>query len=297
MGHLSRRAVLKLLAGSTLTGFGGTLGSYLYASTIEPELTEITRHSLVLPRLQPAFNGLRLVHLSDLHITQHWMTPARLRETVATTNALTPDIVVITGDIYDDSAAHGLKHEAIAVLSELRASEGVFAVLGNHDYWSSPEISRETLQRSGIRELPNAVWTLRREQAELHLAGLDDLFPQPDYLLSPAEQRAVLERVLRNIPPSGAAILLVHEPDIATLTAEYDRFDLQLSGHSHGGQVRLPFKGELVVPPLGQIYVAGRYTIGSLIQYTSRGIGMAAPRVRLNCRPEIALFELRSAQV
>ncbi|HYN87535.1 MAG TPA: hypothetical protein VER55_03345, partial [Ardenticatenaceae bacterium] len=102
------------------------------------------------------------------------------------------------------------------------------------------------------------------------------------------------DRVLAHLPPDGAAILLAHEPDFADISAATGRFDLQLSGHSHGGQVIVPFAGPLIGPRYGQNYPVGRYQVGSMIQYTNRGIGMVAPLVRFNCRPEVTVFTLES---
>jgi predicted MPP superfamily phosphohydrolase len=98
------------------------------------------------------------------------------------------------------------------------------------------------------------------------------------------------QAVVRKIPEQGAAILLVHEPDFADVAAKAQRFDLQLSGHSHGGQVRLPWLGALRLPPLGRKYSCGLYRVGEMWQYTTRGLGMKPPQVRLNCRPEITMI-------
>jgi predicted MPP superfamily phosphohydrolase len=169
-------------------------------------------------------------------------------------------------------------------LRMLRAADGSFAVLGNHDHWSDPNMIRGMLDRVGVRNLSNAAHTLRRGEATLHLAGVDDVWEQQDRL----------DDVLDVLPDEGAAILLAHEPDFADDSALTGRFDLQLSGHSHGGQVNLPLFGRPRLPRLGLKYPAGLYQVQSMQLYTNRGLGVVWPRVRFNCRPELTVFTLES---
>jgi hypothetical protein len=117
----------------------------------------------------------------------------------------------------------------------------------------------------------------------LHLAGVDDVWESQDRL----------DLVLEALPDAGAAILLAHEPDFADVSAAAGRFDLQLSGHSHGGQVIFPLRGPLVLPRYARKYPIGLYQVGGMLQYTNRGLGMIPPRVRFNCRPEVTVFTLR----
>jgi len=158
------------------------------------------------------------------------------------------------------------------------------AVLGNHDYLTGVELVRRCIREAGITELVNSVLTLRRGDASLHVAGIDDVM----------EGRSRLDLVLHDLPDSGAAILLAHEPDFADVSAATGRFDLQLSGHSHGGQVRVPFLMLLALPPFSQRYTSGLYEVGGMIQYTNRGLGFVNLRLRFLCRPEITVLTLRS---
>jgi predicted MPP superfamily phosphohydrolase len=103
-----------------------------------------------------------------------------------------------------------------------------------------------------------------------------------------------IEKVLEKLPEQGCAILMVHEPDFADESAATGRFDLQISGHSHGGQVNLPLLGAPVLPRFGRKYPQGLYQVGSMYQYTNRGVGMTPPYIRINCRPEITVFTLES---
>jgi predicted MPP superfamily phosphohydrolase len=161
------------------------------------------------------------------------------------------------------------------------------AVLGNHDYRMGAPVIREMLAELGIQELDNDVLTLQRGGDVFHFAGVDD----------PWNGYPRLRRVTSLLPENGAAVLLAHEPDYADISAAVGRFDLQISGHSHGGQVVPPGLGPLVLPYMGRKYPAGLYQVGKMLQYTNRGLGMTAPYLRLNCRPEITLFTFKTGEI
>ncbi len=279
--NMSRREFLKLGAMFLASGVAG-VGALSYARRVEPEWVELTQRALRLPRLDPAFEGFRLVHISDIHM-DGWMDGARLETIVAQVNDLQPDLVAITGDLVTRS--HQDHHaELVEGLRKLRATYGVAAVLGNHDYYSGPDKVRQALNEAGVRELPNRVWTLQRGKAALHLAGMDCAFFGHDRL----------EKVLRELPQDGAAVLLAHEPDTADQSAASQRFDVQLSGHSHGGQVVLPLIGAPALPRLGRKYPFGYYQIEQMQLLVNRGLGMVHIPVRFNARPEISLYELQT---
>ena len=261
-------------------GLAGAVLLY-YASQVEPRWLRVQRLTVRLPRLGRAFHGYRIAHLSDIHMGGG-MTPGRLRAAVRVVNALQPDLVALTGDFIE---ADGRAAAAVAdALGALRARDGAVAVLGNHDYHRAPGAVRRALAQASVVELSNAVHTLRRGADTLHIAGIDDV----------AAGRACLDTVLDALPPDGAAVLLAHEPDFADVSAATGRFDLQLSGHTHAGQVRLPLLGALVLPSYGRFYPAGRYQVGSMTQYTSSGLGTIWPHLRFNARPEVALLTLHS---
>lgn len=134
-----------------------------------------------------------------------------------------------------------------------------------------------------MRELRNTSHVIRRGAGTLHLAGVDD------YWIGQAD----LAATVASLPADACAILLAHEPDFADLSGATGRFALQLSGHSHGGQISLPLLGAPILPPYWRKYPRGRYQVGEMIQYTNRGLGMAQPYGRLNCRPEITLITLK----
>ena len=197
-------------------------------------------------------------------------------------------MVAITGDFVDH--VQGLRRSLSDISEALRplaAGVQVVAVLGNHDYWTGQQAVRAMLRETGIKELPNDSIDLERDGSHLYIAGVDDYW----------ERYARLSKVLQKIPdPGGAVVLLAHEPDYADISRRSGRIDLQISGHSHGGQVVLPFVGPPILPSYAEKYPSGLYALPGMFQYTNRGLGTIPPRVRFNCRPEITTFVLRAGQ-
>lgn len=285
--RLSRRAFLKMAGLSTLGAAALGAGGVGYAYEVEPGWIDVTSLQLDLPRLPAEFDGYRILQVSDVHADE-WMTPERLSEIVRLVNDQSPDLIAITGDFvtsedFTEVSASDAAPGLIEPLGRLKPRDSTVAVLGNHDHWADPELVRRVIRDSGITDLSNAVHTVERKDVKLHVAGVDDVMENQDRL----------DLVLDRLPSSGAAVLLAHEPDFAGTSAATGRFDLQLSGHSHGGQIRLPLLGAPVLPPLAREYPAGLYEVGEMVQYTNRGVGMIEPRVRFNCRPEITVLTLR----
>ena len=282
---LSRRGFLKLATLVAAEAAVVACGGATYASLIEPNWLDIAPISLTLPRLSPQFEGYCIAQISDIHIGP-WMTRQRLERIVAQINQQNPDLVVITGDfVYRNPESFA--DDLIATLSALTPRDAALAVLGNHDHWTNADVVRQIILESGLIELGNAVHTLQRGDALLHVAGVDDHWERKDRL----------DLVLEILPREGAAILLAHEPDFADFSAATGRFDLQLSGHSHGGQVVIPFLGPPIIPWFARKYPSGLYKVNNMLQYTNRGVGMIPPTVRFNCRPEITVLTLKSRHV
>ena len=267
------------LAAAALLAVGGLI----YARGVEPRLVEVNPVTLTLPRLAPEFDGYRVVQIGDLHLDD-WTKPERLTQIVQKVNGQRPDLVAITGDFASYSAEQLDARRLVGALRALRALDGCVAILGNHDYLTDVDLVRRCIREGGVTELVNDVRTLRRGDAALHVAGIDDVM----------EGRSRLDLVLQKLPESGAAILLAHEPDFADVSAATGRFDLQLSGHSHGGQIGVPLLRRLVLPPFSQRYTSGFHEVGGMLQYTNRGLGFVHLRARFLCRPEITVFTLRS---
>ena len=172
----SRRQFLRLCVGASLAAVTGLT----YTQRVEPDWIEITVRPLRLPRLPAAFDGYRIVQLSDLH-TDEWMTPARLASIVALTNAQAPDLIAITGDFVTHDA-ETYAPPLIQALRKLSARDGVVAILGNHDHWTNAEVVTGLSAQSGLRHLRNAVYTLARDGALLTIAGVDDYWERRDRL-------------------------------------------------------------------------------------------------------------------
>ncbi len=281
--RLTRRRFLKLTAVSTVNTVLVGTGLLGYSAYIEPGWFDTEHVHLRLPRLSPAFAGYRIAQISDIHLDGAFMTRERLIDIAHRVNELQPDLVALTGDFVTYRPAD-FAGDLIAGLSRLQAPDGAFAVLGNHDHWTKARTVRDILARSGVRNLDNEVVTLRRGSEVLHICGVDDYW----------ERESRLDRVLDDLPEDGPAILLAHEPDFADISAATGRFDLQLSGHSHGGQVDPLISDRRILPPYAKKYPIGLYHVGGMIQYTNRGVGMTHPRLRFNCRPEITLFTFAS---
>jgi uncharacterized protein len=285
--RLTRRHFLtsSLLGAAGLAAIGA---GALYRDTTG---LQVTRLEIRLQRLPRHFDGLRIVQLSDFHYDRY-VDIRVITSAVHLTNQLQPDLVVLTGDFvtqgpfagqYDPPAAHDAE-PCSQILAPLRPRLGVFVVLGNHDYYTDPELVSEILRSRGFHVLRNQSFDLELDGARLWLAGLNDAVAGADDL----------ELALQKIPASEAVVLLAHEPDSADWVPP-GRVDLQLSGHSHGGQIVLPVIGPPYLPPLGRKYPWGLRHLGPLTLYTNRGLGTITLPFRFNSPPELTLFTLRSS--
>ncbi|MFZ5910298.1 MAG: metallophosphoesterase [Chloroflexota bacterium] len=285
---LTRRDFLKLMKFTGLEVALMAFGGGIYMKAYEPTWLEVVEVNLKLPRLPRSFSGMRVLQLSDLHYGG-WMTSERLEGFLDVAVSLSPDLVVITGDFvmkysFDPEYSNDLDELALA-LQKLTSAFPTAGVFGNHDHWLGQMAMLDLLQKAGVTDLNNGVYPLKNGSETLYLAGVD----------SALKRRDRLGMVLAQLPADGCALLLAHEPDYADTSASYGRFDLQLSGHSHGGQFVMPFVGPLVLPPLGRKYAQGLYRVRDMLQYTNRGLGMVRPYVRFNCRPEMTLFTLEAS--
>lgn len=284
---VSRLSFLKFLGYGIMDLALLSMGAVVYDMFMERGSFSVETVRLQLERLPKVFSGLRVAQISDIHMGG-WMNPTRLQQVAELVKAENPDLLVITGDFllgheFSEAAKQAIV-DLIPILSSLAQSTPSFAVLGNHDYWTSPQAIREMLSVCGITDLTNTVFALRREQEKLHLCGVDDVW----------RGNVRLDEVIAKLDEGSAAILLAHEPDFADISAATGKFDLQISGHTHGGQVTLPLVGPPVRPYLGRKYPIGLYKIGEMFQYTNRGVGMARLPIRFNCPPEITIFVLES---
>ena len=276
--RLSRRAFLRLVGGAALI----PSASWLYAAEMELRWLQVEHVSVSLPRLPRAFHGLTIAQFSDLHIGPY-IGAEEVRAAVEVVMDLKADLIVVTGD-FVSSLLHNEAKVIETELAPLSAPLGVYGIMGNHDWWNDRKVVRYAAEQAGLTMLQNERVPLIRADETLYLAGLDDYW----------QGRTDLSNTLLGLPAEAPVIVLVHEPDYADIATRDPRVLLQLSGHSHGGQVRLPFIGPLELPRYGHRYPLGLQKAGDLWVYTNRGIGVTGVPLRFNCRPEVTLLTLNA---
>lgn len=254
---------------------------------LEPNRPRIVRQEIALRRWPARLEGFTIALLSDFHYDPYFSVHP-LRSAIGMVNSLHPDLIALTGDfvsvpVFGDSASAASAADPCAqLLRQMRAPHGLWAVMGNHDAFTDSDRVTSSLQAEGIHVLSNQSVPIERDGARFWLGGVDDVLGGT----------ADLNATLHNLSADEAVVLLAHEPDYADHVARHP-VDLQLSGHSHGGQVRVPFIPPLFLPELARKYVWGLYQIGGLALYTNPGLGTVRVPVRLNCPPEITLLTLR----
>ncbi|HXT96208.1 MAG TPA: metallophosphoesterase [Polyangia bacterium] len=275
----------RLLIARSSAAVSGILASSLGAVGLSAvrKPVDVRRVEVRLDRLPLEQHGLRIVQLTDIHVGP---TIGRdfVEQIVARTNALVPDLIAITGDLVDGSVAH--LAPAIAPLAGLRAPHGVFFVTGNHEYFSGAQAWMNELRRLGIRVLRNERISIGNGTAGFDLAGVDDRSSERYGGLAPLD---ALRRALGDRDPSRELVLLAHQPR-TLLDAEPFGVGLQLSGHTHGGQM-WPFN---FIVQLQQPFIAGLHRRGGTQIYVSRGTGYWGPPMRLGAPAEITEIRLLS---
>lgn len=281
-GRITRRGFLKAVGATTIAMGAASLAGYGYIFYIEPRWPSIERIEISISNLPIGLRGLKIVCLSDFHLDPSTQIDM-IQQIVPKVNDLEPDLVCLLGD-YVFERADSIE-ELAPVLSRLQSGLGTFAVFGNHDLWTDADVVRNGLEKVGIRVLINEHVDFQLGRDTLTLVGLDDGWSgAPD-----------LSHALEDTPVDTTVILMIHEPDFADLYSQDGRVLLQLSGHSHGGQVRLPGIGAPFLPAFGRKYDQGLYKIDEMWLYTTRGVGVIDPPARFNCRPEITEIQLLSA--
>ncbi|MGO9245948.1 MAG: metallophosphoesterase [Verrucomicrobiia bacterium] len=301
MPNVTRRTFLKrLLWSSAIVGAGGVV----YPTLIEPRFAHVRRVSVVIQGLPSAFNGLTIAHLTDLHRSRV-VSSGYISDCIATANALAPDLIIFTGDYltagHHTSRHHHfirfvqsqfketappaeMVHDCARCMSQSRAKYGVFASLGNHDNWYNGDAVANAIESVGIPVLRNTSQTIRINGEPLSIVGLGDFWTDGVDVVT----------AFRNVD-TPFSLVLMHNPDSFEDWSR-EGSHLILAGHTHGGQVVIPFYGPPHVPSqYGQKYAHGLFTRGDTHMYVSRGIGLIAPPVRFNCPPEIALLRLQKA--
>lgn len=260
-------------AGLVVCGYGVTLRRWWFV---------VRRVEVRVRGLDPRFDGFRIAQLSDLHIGG--LTPRFWGERwVRAANREAPDLTVVTGDMVTSGTAH---HDDIAaIVGGLRAREGVYVSMGNHDYFGEGEPLMSLLEEAGARVLRNEGVTLERDDARVYLAAIDDTWTR----------RADMERALEGRPAGAAVVLLAHDPDRFDEAIDRD-VSLVLSGHTHGGQIAVPFLGRhLNASKLAHKYHVGVYEKRGATLHVHPGLGTTGPPIRIGVAPAVVVLTLRAA--
>lgn len=259
--------------GLVVCGYGCTLRRWFFV---------MRKVEVKVRGLDPRFDGFTIAQLSDLHIGAFTPLGWGMRWARAT-NQAGADLVVVTGDMVTSGVAF---HEDIAeLIATLRGREGVYVIMGNHDYFGEGEPLVSLLEGRGVTVLRNQGVTLQREGARLFLAGIDDTWTQ----------RANMDAALAERPEGTPTVLLAHDPEGFKKAVER-KVDLVLSGHTHGGQIAMPFLARFInASKLAHSFHVGVYEQGDSTLYVHPGLGTTGPPMRLGVAPAVALITLRSA--
>jgi uncharacterized protein len=275
---LSRRELVKRGIAAAVIGI---IASYPFY--IERKIVQINHYQIPVNNLPENFEGFRIVHLTDLHF--HSMESIDFyRSIINKANQLQGDIIVCTGDYV--SKKNTVKEIDIIwpELVKLKAKHGVYSVLGNHDHWANLKRSNYWLNRSG-QNLRHRTIKISKGKENIWLGGAGDL----------DEDFTRVNRLFNTTPKDACRIALAHNPDTADLKTK-SRIDLFISGHTHGGQVKIPFLGTPIIPVKNKLYANGYHQTKKTAVFISRGIGWSMLPVRFNCYPEIAVLNLTKPQ-
>lgn len=288
MPSSSQLTKLRYRLPAVLTAFV-LIGLAAWAFVIEPDSLVVRAATIALPDWPREFDGLRIAAISDLHVGANFMTLDKLRQIVSRVNAEQPDLIVLLGDfVKNDRARRTVAVEPevlVQPLRNLRAGNGVYAVLGNHDWWYDGAKVRRAFEEVGIAVIDNDAVRLTRRGSAIWLAGLGDQWTL----------NQDIERTLGRITDDAPVIAITHTPDLfPELPA---RFRLLIAGHTHGGQVSLPLLGRLVVPSrYGSRYAIGHIEENGRHLFVTPGIGTSILPVRFRVPPEISVIRLTGPQ-
>ncbi|MDQ0198412.1 metallophosphoesterase [Neobacillus ginsengisoli] len=284
---ITRRSLLKSTLGTLLTVFGMSSGGYFYANRIEPSLLDINELQIKHSLIPKSFDGIKIVQFSDTHLGFQYNIN-QFKGLIKRINAIQPDLIFFTGDLMDEPNKYREINKIVPILQQLNAPLGQYCIFGNHDHGGyGSELYRNIMQAANFTVLLNESRPIKlRDGSSIFLIGIDDaMLGSPD-----------LDLAQKHVPDNTFKLLLSHAPDLADTASNY-QIHWQLSGHSHGGQVKIPFVGALVKPPFARKYPEGIYSIGEikpLSLYVNRGIGTTRLPFRFMAKPELTVFTLKS---
>src|SRR5262245_52176125 len=261
----------------------------LWAFAIEPASLTAQHHRVRIPDWRVELAGLRVAVLADLHVGSPYNGVAKLHKIVELTNSLGPELVLIPGDLVIHGVVGGSfvpPEDTAAVLARLRAPLGVWASLGNHDWWFDAARITAALGRHKIRVLEDTAVRIQRETAHFWLVGIGDSW----------EGRHDVQKAMSHVADEAPVLMFTHNPDLFPTLSE--RFSLLIAAHTHGGQVRMPLLGRPIVPSKsGQRFASGHVIEGGRHIFVSPGLGTSILPVRFGVPPEVTLLELHPATV
>ena len=280
---MSEKDIEKPQALKIRQGIQGAMTTTLPDKSFNAKNIDLVEIDIELDNLGWEFHNYRILNMCDIHLGQ-WINPEYLDNLIDYVNTLNYDMATLTGD-YVSYILDGYDEALEKSLSKLEAPDGKYGVLGNHDHWMDADKIREIFKKSHITDLSNTAVPIKKGDDGFNLAGVDSCTVCADNL----------DKVLEEIDERYPTILLAHEPDFAKESSQTGKIDLQISGHSHGGQFIIPkFETTPFRGPNSTRYPVGLYKVGSMIQYTSKGLGTNSFRIRINCKPEISIITLKS---
>ncbi len=275
---MNRRNFIKLSVCASAVALMGS-----YPVFIERNIVTVNRYKIFLSDLPQSFNGFTIAHLTDLHLGT-LVSDSFIQGVVNTTNNLKTDITVCTGDYVHERNTISEIDRVWPILSKLQAEQGVYSVLGNHDHWADTNRSLYWLNRTG-QNIRHKSISIHKGNGKLIIGGAGDLW----------EDDVNIDKAFAKSQQNECRILLSHNPD--SIDTPFDtKISLTLSGHTHGGQVRIPFFGPPILPVKNKRYSSGVISTPKTKLFISKGIGWAIYPVRFNCFPEIAVIELKRMQ-
>ena len=259
-------------------------GLLVWSFFIEPNRLVIHQETIQINNWPKELGGLRIAMIADIHTGGPFIDEKKLRQIVVRTNELKPDLIVLLGDYMSPNSWHSQRVEpevTAGVLKDLRAPLGVYAVLGNHDWWYDGERVRHALEQNGIRVLENEIAEIKWRDKSFWLAGLADLWTRPQH---------VTETIAKT-PAGSTVIALTHNPDVFPDVPQ--SVPLLLAAHTHGGQVNIPLIGTPIVPSnFGAKYTAGHVVENDHHMFVTTGIGTSILPVRFRVPPEIVILTI-----
>lgn len=255
---------------------------------LDPSCLELVRVNLERPMMPASFDGFKIAFLSDVHYGSGGVSARLVERALEMAMAEHPDVLCFGGDLITGWSGKKSLPEFLSIVRGARAPQGVFGILGNHEFnWGESGAMAE-FERSSIRILRNETVFLTRGHDRLPMVGLDNMFDQT---------WSAVQNSVAQIATHPDCIVLEHTPDFASVLAKTSFRGILLSGHTHGGQILLPILGQtMTASRFGLDYVSGLYPAGQGVMYVTRGVGAVLVPMRIGCPPEVTILELSNAK-